>query len=192
MLLVFEGADAKNPVTDLLLLRPVRRLRGPTQDAQEGAQVTGLASVWPAPVTWGSYTRILFAGAEAIAGIQGIAPAASLGASQHIRLHTRREATAARPNSPGLLLPEDIHAVWGEVPSWEPTRSREKGWPSPHTLPGPRLSLAHPEQVSRDLGQEGEQKPLCSPHSPGSVSEALGWGAPFPMAWQGTDAEDGQ
>ena len=59
-----------------------------------------------------------------------------------------------------------------------------KAGPSPHTLPGP-LPFSGPgwSRFPRDLGQEGEQKPLCSPHS-WQCPQKLGLGCPHPL-WLG-------
>ena len=68
-----------------------------------------------------------------------------------------------------------------------------KAGPSPHTLPGP-LPFSGPawSRFPGDLGQEGVQKPLCSPHSRQCPQKLWAGVPPSSMAWQGTDAEDGQ
>ena len=70
--------------------------------------------------------------------------------------------------------------VWGEVPSWEPSRSRDKGWPfSAHPAWPSAFLWPSLEQVSKGPGPGRRAEATLQPPLPAVSPEALGWGAPF-------------
>lgn len=133
MLLVFEGADAKkkkkNPVTDLLLLQQLGDAEDlPEMLRKEPRSPDSPVSGWPGP--HGVVTP------DCLLEQTLHCRAASLGASQHIRLHTR---SGRPPVAPPLPWPSpSLSMLSGEkCPPRSLPDPGTKAGPSPHTLPGP-------------------------------------------------------
>ena len=176
----------KNPVTDLLLLQQLGdsgdllemlRKEPRSPDSPVSGQPRSHGVVTPDSVCWSRrHSRN-----------SGALPCCKPGCwSAHQAAHTEGEATHCP--LPRLSWPSPslkIYMLSGEkCPPGSLPGPGTKAGPSPHTLPGP-LPFSGPawSRFPRDLGQEGEQKPLCSPHS-WQCPQKLGLGCPHPL-WLG-------